>query len=396
MPDPDENATPQEKLRYYRMVSGLSYEELGSRLGMTSFGIINLESGFNDIQYEDAHKLGEALSVDPKEFLDEYSNFCGPGYGKRIASIRHAMGLTQEQLADKMGVLRSTVSIWESEFDNHHPAREMYELLKQYASEHGIDIIQQVENQEKYVDEYERFVAQDWGKKLRRIRLCYGMIPSDFATILGCEEQTLTHWELECSKPLRRYFGTIKKLAADKKINLDSLNKNPDRYTSDFENFIARDCGRKMKSIRMAYDMTQREFSRLIGCCDVAVSKWENGLCTPELKYFRTIEMLARRKKLTIRKLNENPDLCEDNFEIFCSSAYWNIIMMLRKELGLSQKALAEALSVSVSIIGYWEHKKVIPGRASYIALKTYALQKGVDIDDAARKNQISDTSTSE
>ena len=383
-------------MRYYRMASGLSQEDLGARLGMTTWGLINLESGFNDIQFEDAHKLGEILNVDPNEFLDEYSNFCGPGYGKRIASIRHAMGLTQEQLADKMGVVRSTVGTWESEYDNHHPAREMYELLKQFAAEHGIDIVLQVATPEKYVDEYERFVAQDWGKKIRQIRLCYGMIPSDFAEMLGCEEQTLIHWELECAKPLRRYFGTIKKLAIDKKIKLDGLNKNPDRYTSDFENFIARDCGRKIKSIRMAYDMTQNEFGQLIGCCDVAVSNWEIGRCTPELKYFRTIEKVAKKKKITIRKLNENPDLCEDHFEIFCRSAYWNIIKMLRKELGLRQSDLAEILSVSESIISYWERKKVIPGRASYIALKTYAFQKGVDIDDAARKNQISDTGTSE
>lgn len=135
-----EGAAPGEILRYYREKNGISKAELGEKLGITDFGIVNLEKGFNPIHYKDAVAAGEMLGLDPEELLDDYTRFCKPGYGKRIKKIRSAYGLSQKAFAELVGAYRSTVSIWEAEINDLHPGRDKYHRLMELAAEKGVDI----------------------------------------------------------------------------------------------------------------------------------------------------------------------------------------------------------------------------------------------------------------
>ena len=386
-----ENSAPGEKLRYYRVAKGLSREELAEKIGLSQQGIINFEKGINNIFQHDAEQFAAILNVDPGEFLNEYTNFCREGYGARIASIRKAYGMSQIEFSEMLGVTRSTVSIWEAEINNHHPKEEIYLQIKKLAAEKNIDIIDQVENPDVYIDTYSRFVENDWGRKIRTIRLYYGMLQTDFAKLVGCDEQTLASWELNYVRPMRKYFPMIEKLARAKGIRIDVLIKYPEHYVSPYEKFIEKDCGKKIKSIRLTYEMTQSEFCQLIGCTDVAISNWEIGLHVPELKCFPTIEKVARKKNLSIKKLNQNPDMSKDYYAEFCKCPYWDKIKKLRHILHLKQRDLAAYLGVSESSISLWECKEVIPGRSSYLALKKFAIAKGVDIDEPAGKNSVLD-----
>ena len=109
-------------------------------LGMTEYGVVNLEKGFNPIHYKNAVLIGKALNIDPEELMDEYTRFCLPGFGKKIKAIRAAFGVSQKDFAPIVGVDRSTVSIWEAEIDEHHPSREAYNIIKEMAKEKGVDI----------------------------------------------------------------------------------------------------------------------------------------------------------------------------------------------------------------------------------------------------------------
>ena len=111
-------------------------------MGITAWGIINLEKGLNPIYHETAVKLGEILQVDPTDFMDEYTLFCKPGYGLRIKKIRALYGLTQIQFAELAGTgfTRNKVSIWEAEVYHHHPNRDAYQRLKALAAAKGVDI----------------------------------------------------------------------------------------------------------------------------------------------------------------------------------------------------------------------------------------------------------------
>ena len=66
-----DNASPGQKLRYYRLLNNLSQEELGRAVGCTLQGIVNYEKGFLDLYYENAVKFAEIFGVDPEIFMDE-------------------------------------------------------------------------------------------------------------------------------------------------------------------------------------------------------------------------------------------------------------------------------------------------------------------------------------
>ena len=134
-----EGTSPGTILQYYREKNGVSKAELAEKLGMTEYGVINLEKGFNPIHYKDAVAAGELLNLDPEELLDEYTRFCKPGYGKRIKKIRAAYGVSQKAFSELAGVNRSTVSIWEAEINDLHPSRDTYRKLMVIAAEKGVD-----------------------------------------------------------------------------------------------------------------------------------------------------------------------------------------------------------------------------------------------------------------
>ena len=134
------NASPGELLRYYREKNGISKMDMAKKLGVTEYGVINLEKGFNPIYYKYAVLIGELFGINPDEFLDEYTKFCKPGFGKKIKIVREAFGVSQKDFAPILGVNRSTVSIWEAEINDHHPSREAYLVLKDMAKSKGVDI----------------------------------------------------------------------------------------------------------------------------------------------------------------------------------------------------------------------------------------------------------------
>ena len=84
--------------------------------------------------------LGNILEIEPEVLLDEYTLFCKPGYGDRIRRIRNALGLSQTAFANILGTCRSTISVWEIEYNNHHPSRNIYDKLMELAENKGVNI----------------------------------------------------------------------------------------------------------------------------------------------------------------------------------------------------------------------------------------------------------------
>ena len=130
VPKPSDEAEPGDILRFYREQQGISQEDLGKVVGITNWGIVNIEKGFNPIYYKDAVAFGKTLGIDPDVLLNEYTRFCKPGYGKRIKTIRNLYGVSQYDFAEMLGADRSTVSVWEAEVEEHHPNPENYLRLE--------------------------------------------------------------------------------------------------------------------------------------------------------------------------------------------------------------------------------------------------------------------------
>lgn len=306
------------------------------------------------------------FGVDPERFLDEYTRFCKPGYGERITRIRYEYEMTQFEFAELLGVDRPSLSVWEAEIYNRRPNRDNYKVLKRLAADKKIDIIKQIDHPELYPDGYAEFILGNYGKKIRKIRLALGMMQEEFAELMECDWQTVEQWEIGIHVPLRRYFPALKKLADRAKIDLALLNKNPDYFVSDYEAFFAKQCGRKIKSIRCAYDMRLNEFCELIGCTDVALGKWEMERCIPEARYYGILKQLAEDIGITISELNAKPDLFEDGYEIFLNSDYPTLMRKYRKKEGLTQKEFGDRISANCSSVAGWENRRIIPSRNAY------------------------------
>ena len=362
----------------------MSHQELADKLGYKrAYGIVDLERGFNPIHYKDAVKIGEILEINPEDLLNEYTQFCKPGYGTCIAKIREMYGMTQQEFSNLICVTRSRLSAWESECTGFHPNEESFNRIKKLAVDIGIDFDKLMDNPAEYRDEYNIFVESNWGLKIKQIRLAHGMLLEEYASVIGCDKQTLEHWEIECVRPLRKYYPAIKESAIAYGIELDRLNEDPCYFGSDYQRLIEKDCNKKIKSIRMAYGMTTYALGDLIGCTGEAVCRWERGICTPELKYFKTIERIAKEKGITIAQLNETPDLIGDDYKFFCSSGYSKIIRRIRKECGMLQEEFAKELNVSKSSLANWEQGRFIPSRDNYNELKKYAEERGLSIDES-------------
>lgn len=106
----------------------MSRSRLSELSGVAIGEIQNYEAGKQEIYYSVAEKLSAVLSIDISLLLDDYTAFMSPGYGERIKTIHKQTGLSQKAFAEKLGINRGTVAIWEIEY--HHPSRKHYEMLR--------------------------------------------------------------------------------------------------------------------------------------------------------------------------------------------------------------------------------------------------------------------------
>ena len=120
--------TPASRLCYYRELRDMSRDRLSELTGVAVGELQNYEAGKQDIYYAVAEKLSEALDIDISLLLDDYTAFLSPGYGNRIKAIRETTGLSQKAFAERLGINRGTVAIWEIE--HHHPSCKNYEILR--------------------------------------------------------------------------------------------------------------------------------------------------------------------------------------------------------------------------------------------------------------------------
>ncbi len=133
----------------------------------------------------------------------------------------------------------------------------------------------------------------------------------------------------------------------------------------------------------MACNCGLNGFGRLIGCTGEAVARWEKNICVPELKYFKRIEQAAKDNGISIRSLNETPVLIRDEYKEFCDGEYEKIVKAIRYSYNLKQADFGKLMGVSLSTIGKWKSRRVVPDREHFGKLKEAAARKGVDIYDA-------------
>jgi transcriptional regulator with XRE-family HTH domain len=132
-------STPSEYLRYHRIMRGLSTKELAEKVGIVPATLAIYEKDNNrPIKYDTAVALAEELEIDRKRLLDEYTSFVDYPCQKLLKKVREDLSMTQEQIAEEIGVAQNAYSSWER--GTRTPRRKEYSKIVSALKKRKMDI----------------------------------------------------------------------------------------------------------------------------------------------------------------------------------------------------------------------------------------------------------------
>ena len=106
--------TVPQKIRYYRHKHLLHQEDVAKRIDLSRKRYILFEAERHDYYpIEVLEKLARFYHIPIENLMDDYHLFLYQEPGKVIKQFRKKQHYTQQQLADMMGVWKSTVRNWE-------------------------------------------------------------------------------------------------------------------------------------------------------------------------------------------------------------------------------------------------------------------------------------------
>ena len=101
-----------KNIKKIRESLGVAAADLANRLGWSRSKMSAIETGANRLLLDDAAAIADALGVELVELVSGY--WGGGSVGERIRSLRRDRGWTQEELARRLGILRTQVPGWEN------------------------------------------------------------------------------------------------------------------------------------------------------------------------------------------------------------------------------------------------------------------------------------------
>lgn len=238
---------------------------------------------------------------------------------------------------------------------------------------------------EDLLTEYTRFCKPGYGARIKRIRHEYQATQAEFSEMADTERAHIAVWECEYHNIHPEYssFLKLKKLAEDKSIDFQKLIDDEEYCIDDYERFIKADIPKKVRNIRSAYGMFQRDFAKMLGCIDSgsAVSQWESGKGKPLRKTFYKLRDAAVAVGIDMNKLNEDPDFYRDEYAEFIETDCGDKIRYIRLKHDLYMEQFGEMIGVAGSTVGQWETGGSIPTKVWFPEIKKAAEQVGIDLD---------------
>ena len=104
--------TVSDRIRFYRLEAGLTQLQLAAEIGKSRDTILNVEKEPDLVTLETCNVCALACGVDPATLYDDRLAFLSDAPA-RIRDIRKNHQLTQDGLAKKIGVSRTTIKMWE-------------------------------------------------------------------------------------------------------------------------------------------------------------------------------------------------------------------------------------------------------------------------------------------
>ena len=106
-----------ERIRELRKERGISQKELGEKLGVANTTVSIWERGEREPEGESKRKLREYFGVTMAYLMGEETGERErkgkASFGERLTELRREKGMTQEEVAEKLGVTKNTIHVWE-------------------------------------------------------------------------------------------------------------------------------------------------------------------------------------------------------------------------------------------------------------------------------------------
>lgn len=242
-------------------------------------------------------------------------------FGERIAEQRKKLGLNQEELAGKIGVSRSALSLYE--IDRREPDLE---TVKKIASLFGVttDYLLGAEEGNTMI-----------GKRINELRKSSGMTQEELGKKLGVIKQTVSSWENDSSEPNHAATIALAKLFG---VTTDYLlgAEGDAMGTEEKINEIAQRVGRNIRSIREQAGLSQKDFAEGFGVSAGAVGMWETGRREPDINMLIQIAHFGGTNLDDLVMKELTPPI----------PMYVRNMVYLRKKRGYSQGELATVLGL--------------------------------------------------
>lgn len=200
-------------IKELRTEAGMTQEELGMLLNVQNAAVSKYESGKVPLTGETLLKLSKIFNVSTDYLLGaEEGNTM---IGGKIAELRKEQGLNQKELAKKIGVSRSALSLYE--IDRREPDLE---TVKKIASLFGVttDYLLGAEGDAMGTEENTNEVAKRIGRNLKVLR--ESTTQRELAPLLGVTPSAVGMWESGRREPDIETLVHIAKLF---EVTLDDL-----------------------------------------------------------------------------------------------------------------------------------------------------------------------------
>lgn len=307
-------------IKELRTEAGMTQEELGMLLNVQNAAVSKYESGKVPLTGETLLKLSKIFNVSTDYLLGaEEGNTM---IGGKIAELRKEQGLNQKELAKKIGVSRSALSLYE--IDRREPDLE---TVKKIASLFGVTT--------DYLLGAEEGGNTMLGKRINELRRASGMTQEELGKKLGVIKQTVSSWENDSSEPNHAATIALAKLFG---VTTDYLlgAEGDTMGTEETINEITQRVGRNIRSIREQAGLSQDEFAEGFSVKQPTVANWETGKRQPDLNMLIQIAQFGGTNldDLVMKELTPPVPL------------YVRNMVYLRKKRGYSQGELATVLGL--------------------------------------------------
>lgn len=287
--------------------------------------------------------------------------------GEKIAEQRKKLGLSQEELAEKLNISQKSISKYE--LGNRKP---QYKVLVRMAEYFGVTTDYLLGVTDSTENEPESSVTRKFGNRLRELRVSEGITQFQMAVILDTSKSNISKYEAGTVEPGMEKINEIARFF---------------KVTTDYLFGMAKGgntmLGKKIKELRKSSGMTQEELGKKLGVVKSTISLWESDSSEPN--HAATIALAKLFGVTTDYLLGAEGDAMgtEEKINEIAQRVGRNI-RSIREQAGLSQDEFAEGFSVKQPTVANWEIGKRQPNLNMLIQIAQFG---GTSLDDLATKD---------